>query len=814
MSRRKTKRKVVPPPATAPVSRRKLWWFRLAAVLAGPCLLFGLLEAGLRLAGFGYPTAFLLKSANHDTATFIQNDRFGWRFFGPRAARQPAATSIPQVKPPDTIRIVVLGESAAYGDPQPRFGLPRMLGALLTLRHPGQKFEVVNAAMTAINSHVIRPLARGCKEAHADAWVIYMGNNEVVGPFGAGTVFGGQAIPLPLIRAGLALKTTRTGQLLDAVLGATHKTAANGEWEGMKMFINYKLAASDPRLEAVYSNFAHNLNDIIAAGRNSGAKIVLSTVGVNLADCAPFASLHGSQLTAAQIGDWQHLFAAGTNSQASGDFQPAAADYELAEQMDPDYADLRFRRGQCLLALHDAVAAQKEFLAARDLDALRFRCDSRLNEIIRSRVGNDVTLADGEAVLADASPDGIPGAKMFYEHVHLTFEGNYVLARAIAAKVEAALGLASDGSWPDMAACEQRLGHTPRDTQLALSILSARMADAPFTFQSNHQDQMRRLTEMARALPPADSTASLQGAQSAAEAALKQSPDDAELWEQLGEIKAREGDYPGGAAAIQKALALVPSEGPECWLLYGTLLAQEEKYPEAIAAFKQVSPFYSRADWAGFNLALCLEKLGQRDEAVLQFKQLLTLKPDYGIGWLAYGQLLEQMGRTAEAAQCYSTALTNHFTQADDLVRLARFCASRQWLGLAVTNYTAAIALSPSDPALRFEAGKALAAFDRHDEAARQYAAAIELAPEKIQPHLELGFELGRLGDTASAEQEFRQVLKLDPNSVEAHLALGVALYQGKKLDEALQQFDTVLQLDPGNATALRFIQVLRARAH
>jgi tetratricopeptide (TPR) repeat protein len=89
----------------------------------------------------------LLKSSNHGEKTFVQNNQFGWRFFGPRAARQPAATSIPRVKPPDTVRIFVFGESAAYGDPQPRFGLPRMLEAMLELRHPDKKFEVVLAAV-------------------------------------------------------------------------------------------------------------------------------------------------------------------------------------------------------------------------------------------------------------------------------------------------------------------------------------------------------------------------------------------------------------------------------------------------------------------------------------------------------------------------------------------------------------------------------------------------------------------------------------------------------------------------------------------
>ena len=97
----------------------------------------------------------------------------------------------------------------------------------------------------------------------------------------------------------------------------------------------------------------------------------------------------------------------------SGDFRQAATDYDQAEQIDESFAELRFRRGQCALALNDAGAAQKEFAAARDLDALRFRCDSRLNDIIRQQAVGEVALADGERALAEASPDGIPGAELF-----------------------------------------------------------------------------------------------------------------------------------------------------------------------------------------------------------------------------------------------------------------------------------------------------------------------------------------------------------------------------------------------------------------
>jgi tetratricopeptide (TPR) repeat protein len=812
MSRRKPKRNSIKNSA-APLSGRKLWGFRLAALAGVPLLCLGLLELGLRLAGFGYPTVFLLKSSNHGENTYVQNNQFGWRFFGPRAARQPEATSILREKPPGTVRIFVFGESAAYGDPQPRFGLPRLLQALLGGRHPGNKFEVVNAAMTGINSHVIRPLARDCAEARADVWVIYMGNNEVVGPFGAGTVFGGQTTPLPLIRAGLALKATRTGQWLDTLRRAAQKTAAeNGEWGGMGMFVNNKVGGADPRLGAVYANFGQNLQAIIAAGRKSGANIVLSTVGVNLKDCAPFASLHRPDLSEAGLKEWQRWFAAGTNAQAGGDFRRAATAYEQAEQMDDGFAELRFRRGQCALALQEAGAAQTEFAAARDLDALRFRCDRRLNEIIRRQAAEGVALADGERALAEASPTGLPGAELFYEHVHLNFEGNYVLARAVAEKVEEVLRLAASAPWPDLDQCAQRLGHTPRDTQLARSEILGRLADAPFTLQADHDEQMRRLTAAAAEMPPPDSAAALRGAQSTAEAALAQWPDDGGLWEQLGEIKAREGDNAGAVAAVEHAFDLVPSQGPECWLLYGTLLGQEEKYEEAIAAFKHVNEFFSRADWAGYNLAFCLEKLGRRDEAIVEFKRILARKPDFGKGWLGLGQLYEEMGRTNDAEQCYHTALTHHLNQADDLATLARFCASRRWFGAAATNFADAIQLSPSDPGLRLEAGRVLAALDRHEEAARQYQSAVERAPDQVQPHLQLGVELGRLGKPVLAEREFRQVLRLNPDLLAARANLGVALYEQNRLEEARQEFEVVLQRNPENETALRYAQRLRER--
>ena len=808
-----------PPPASRPAGWR-LWRLRLVALLGAPVLFFGLVELSLRLGGFGHPTTFLLPSSNQGQKSFVQNNQFGWRFFGARMARLPHPISMLREKPPGTIRILVLGESAAFGDPQPRFGLPRMLEAMLEFRHPGAKFEVVNAAMTGIDSHVIVPLARDCVRARADIWVIYMGNNEVVGPFGAGTVFGARAPPWPLVRASLALKATRGGQLLDSLREMLQKPPpGKSEWGGMMMFLNRQVRATDPRMETVYRNFERNLADIIRAGLDSGAAVVLGTVPVNLRDCAPFGSLHRADISSEQLTEWEAFFRLGIAAQQAGRWPEAQGQFRAAARIDDTFAELRFRLGQCALALSETGEARNQFIAARDLDVLRFRCDSRLNDLIRRTAGNRerdrVLLADAEGVLAAASPAELPGANAFYEHVHPTFEGNYVLARAVAEKVEKLLPqpmTSSNPPWPEIADCARRLAYTGRARQLALSEILGRLTDPPFTLQSNHEEQTNRLAGLARSLAPADSPTSLRDAQIACETALSTCPDDALLRQQLAELKKAQGDYAGAVAAATRSLALLPSN-PECWLLLGLSLVQERKFEEAAAAFRRNFALDPQDVWGRQNLAMCLVKLGRRDQAIREFQHALALKPRFGFAWLGLGQVYEEQGRQREAEECYRQALADRIHRADELTTLARFCQSRGWLDAARTNFADAIALSPSDANLRLEAGLSLAALGRHAEAAQRYAEAIQISPDLARAHFLRGLEMGRLGKPADAEWEFREAVRLMPDVVEARLNLAIALHHQGKFEEALTEFESVLQRNSTNGLALKYVQDLRARA-
>jgi tetratricopeptide (TPR) repeat protein len=804
------------------LNRRKLWCFRLLVAIGVPLVFLGMVELVLRLVGCGHPTGFLLPSHRDGQKVLVQNNKFGWRFFGPAMARIPEPICLPQTKGPNTVRIVVFGESAALGDPQPRFGLPRMLQAMFELRYPGTHFEVVNAAIVAINSNVILPIARDCAGVDADIWVIYMGNNEVVGPFGAGTVFGQQTPPLPLIRANLALKTTRLSQLIDTLRWEIQKPPADkSEWGGMEMFLNQQVRADDPRMSAVYDHFSRNLSDIIQAGRHSGAGIVVSTVAVNLRDCSPFASAHRGGLTEADKSKWEALYQNGIAAQTAGKIQEAAGWYRDAAQIDDEVAELHFRQGCCALTLGESADAQRQFATARDQDTLRFRCDSRLNDLIRQTVANysdqRVVLADAETAFGEQSPNGLPGDNLFYEHVHLTFDGNYLLARTLAPKLESLLpgNIAAQATasrpWPSEADCARRLAWSDWDQQEALSDIFSRLSKPPFTGQLNHDAQVQNLKTSLEKLIPATQSMGIKVARNLCKNALAAAPDDPLLRAQLAALDQLSGDLAGAATNAQRAVKLLPSSS-ENWSQLGVILAKQQKYEDAAAAFRRAFQLDPEDVWALQNLAQSLNDLGRRDEAIREYRHALAVKPRFGPAWLALGQIFEEMGRKAEAEDCYRKALLNRIDRAPELTTLARFCESRGWREAAATNFDEAIKLNPSDAMPYVEAGQNLAALGRHAEGEQRYAEAIRLSPDLMQAHFLYGLELGRDGKPADAAGQFREAVRIMPDLAEARLNLGMALENEGSYSEALVQFDKVLEQNPTNAMALDNAQVLRQK--
>ena len=502
------------PPATNPAmdaasevterSRRKRYWPQIITAILVPLLLLGAMEGALRRFGVGFSTDLLVPCTVKGHPAACYNLFFPAPFFPPGMIKTPQAYAIPAEKPQGTFRIFVLGESAAMGDPDPAYAFSRYLEVMLQQRYPSMKFEVVNTGSVAINSHVLLPIARGLAGQKPDVFIIYSGNNEVVGPYGPGTALTSSGMSLPVVRASIFVHSTRIGQLLTTV-GTKEK-----EWGGMEMFLDKQVRQSSPPMNYVYANFEQNLRDTVAAARKSGARVIVSTVATNLRDCGPFSSLHRGDLTPDELRSWTGLVQQGAALESGRSYAEALKAYQAAAKIDDQYAELEFRIARSLWMQGDYAGAKQHFSRARDLDTLRFRADSKINDINRSVAASTTgtELVDAEEIFSKESPNSIIGSDLVYEHVHMTPLGNYLLARAMFLQIASKLAMeagrpAQPGGVPSEAECEQMLAFTGHDRSRITMEMLQRLQRPPFTNQLNHSDQVMRLTIQAEA--PAES---------------------------------------------------------------------------------------------------------------------------------------------------------------------------------------------------------------------------------------------------------------------------------------------------------------------
>jgi len=564
------------------------WGMRLAAAVGVPLLCLGLVELGLRALGVGHPTAFFQKQTIAGTDYQIPNRLFTHRFFPTGLARDPLPLRMLAEKPAGTTRIFLFGESAAYGDPEPAYGVARFLEALLELRYPETEFEVVCTAITAINSHVILPIARDSRRHSGDLWIVYMGNNEMVGPFGAGTIFGTQAPSRTLVKTLLFIRSTRLGQLLNRAAESVGKQSASPEsWRGIDMFSENKLGHDDRSRLQAHRNFQENLHEILETAHRSGIPVLLSTVASNLRDCAPFASLH-SPLPEMQIAAFDEHYRTGLDLEGRGLVAEALAAYAAAAAIDGHYAELHYRIARCHLAMGDTGAAQAAFTRARDHDALAVRADSRINQIIMDAIDRfrerQLIGLDAASLLAAQQPDGLLGQETFHEHVHFTVEGNFRLARlmadAMGAQLLPAPRTAVDAE-AEFKACAERLAYSLWDRKRVWNVALERVSVAPFTSQSSHARTTAYLLERMREVDRVTTHASWGEVQHLYERALQRHPDDTLIRWNFAQFFERSGRLAEAMVQGQEVCQRLPYNA---WPHYfvGSLMARQGRPREAV----------------------------------------------------------------------------------------------------------------------------------------------------------------------------------------------------------------------------------------
>ena len=803
-----------------------------------------LIESGLRIAEYGTPTGFTVEDEIKGRQVRVDNRRFSWQFFPRKIARPSEPLVIPRDKSPNTYRIFVLGASAAKGDPDAAFSFGRILEFMLKDRYPGVLFEVHNTAITAINSHVVLEIAGDCARWDSDLFVVYLGNNEVVGPFGAGTVFSPMLSNRSAIRASIGVRQLKTGQLLgNAMRLAGQPEGGPKTWLGMEMFLDNQIRKDDPGMETVYSHFRRNLEDICRIAREAGAHTILSNVGVNLRDCAPLASQHRPSLTAGDTETWETHYQAAIRDERAERWTEAIETYLEAEQIDNQYADLHYRLGRAYWNTGNFEEARRRFAAALEYDTLRFRADREINRIIQETAAakgavNGVHFVDAVQALAAGSPHNTAGRELFFEHVHLNFLGNYIVAKTVFKTVAELLPQwikGKEDTRRDLlteADCMDRLVYTTYDRYHSESDMLSRIQQPPFTNRLDNLQQQKHIQNQLELLTRFEEPEERKRALARYEQAVREDPSDWRFRYNFARLLDVYDEQQQRVVQLTSLLQSIPHY-PLAWMQRGDAVSAQGAYREAITSYQEALRLQPENTAAHADIGIAQDRLGnaataqdhfdiavkdnpqdfllfvklaqhkaslkKHQEAIAYFQHALRIDSKSGdvLNGIAFAHF--QLGHFEKAVAHYRKALEFIPDQAGTYNNLGNALVSMEKEDEAIENFSKALLLAPEDSVIRANLANALMEMSFFREAAEQLTLLLEMDPE--YPGLDgvLGLALARSGEYPKAIDFLSRALEREPDNSSLYLNLGNTLLGIGQIQKAVEQYRKVLQHDPTN---------------
>ncbi len=371
-------------------SKTPLWFYFVLILI--PVIFLVLLELGLRIFNYGYDLTQWVKVTDSE---YLLNPDFTHRYFFTTQNVPYSNGNVFDIeKKPNAFRVFILGGSSAAGYPfTPNGDFGRYLKKYLEAVYPKNKIEVVNLAITAVNSYTIRDLIPGVLEQKPDLILIYAGHNEYYGALGVGSMES-LGTNRSIVNLVLKLNNFKTTQLVrDFLKWASGLFASGKRTSGTLM----SRMAKDQLIELdsdVYKEgieqFDGNLEDILKMTKQAGVPVILSTLTCNLKDQPPFVSIKSNR------------------------FPSAGAVYDQAEKA---------------LGINERHIADSLFRYAKDLDALRFRAPEKFNEIIKS-FGKKYhyPVVNIDSIFEANSPDSITGSSLMTDHLHPVLAGYKLMA--------------------------------------------------------------------------------------------------------------------------------------------------------------------------------------------------------------------------------------------------------------------------------------------------------------------------------------------------------------------------------------------------
>ena len=400
--RKKNKQKKEKNSRPKPLSKKQKRIFILITLLI-PVIFIILFESVLRLGNYGGDLRLFIPSTTGYENYLRCNPNVAHRyFFMQKTIPSPPKDLFLAEKPKDLVRIFVMGGSTTAGFPYGNnMMFSRILHKQLEMLYPNQKVEVINIAMSAINSYTLLDFIDEVLEQKPDLILIYAGHNEYYGALGVGSVesIGNQRW---LVKSYLFLQRFRFFLFLRDMIGNV-KVWINGIFSNSsemdpsatlmaRIVAEQTIPFKSDLYKAGKDQFKSNLNDILNKAKQKKVHVIVSELICNIRDQLPFISEDSQNETT---------------------------------------ANEKFREARLLENAGKYGEAKQAYYQAKNLDALRFRAPEEFNDIINQLATEyKLPVVPMKAYFEKYSPHELIGNNLILEHLHPNSYGYYLMAIA------------------------------------------------------------------------------------------------------------------------------------------------------------------------------------------------------------------------------------------------------------------------------------------------------------------------------------------------------------------------------------------------
>jgi len=327
---------------------------------------------------------------------------------------------------PAGIRVLVVGASAAYGEMFSEFSaFPGWAQRYLRAAAPDQTIEILNLAHGGMGSRQVKEMVSGAvRHDRPDMIVVYSGNNEyheIRALKAASDRYDPQG---ELLRRRMN-QSYLYRQVRDLVAPAEDIMAPP---EGITWLpigrLDVLVDDADRKLGRLL--YREHLDAMIAAADDAQIPIMIATVPTNLRDhmdnATPGEITQEAENKLHDLGqNVDKLSSAEMIAQArllESEIQTEGAQYQLGHL---------FLRAGLDAEAHQAFE-QSEALALRPMQADKYL----RSQVLTATSAAGVPVCDLAQVMADGSPNGIPGSDVFIDHCHPNADGLQRLGRGLA----------------------------------------------------------------------------------------------------------------------------------------------------------------------------------------------------------------------------------------------------------------------------------------------------------------------------------------------------------------------------------------------